>query len=241
MPRFFTTDIEGGTAKITGEDAGHISRVLRMRAGEEITLCDMAGWDYKGKISALEHNQVTVALEEKCPSRGEPDIHITLYQALPKGEKMELIIQKAVELGVSRIVPVMSKRCVSRPNEKSMEKKLERYNKIALEAAKQCGRGKVPPVDPLLGFFDAVQEMKKDALPIMFYELADQPLKAALQKRGEGAISILVGSEGGFDQEEARLGKEQGLLCLSLGRRILRCETAPLCALSAIMYETNNI
>ena len=159
---------------------------------------------------------------------------------MPKADKLELIIQKAVELGVDTVTPVMTKRCVSKPDEKSMAKKLERYNRIALEAAKQSGRGKIPQVLPMMDLKSALIEMEKSSCPILFYENATAAAKHVIAQ-ADGEIAILIGSEGGFEEEEVAWAQQSGCHVLSLGKRILRCETAPLAALSIIMYETGNM
>lgn len=241
MPRFFTGEVSGDTAAVTGEDARHIALSLRMKPGEAVTVCDNAGSDYSCVISSVTPERVELSVVAAAPSQGEPSVAVTLYQAIPKGDKLETIIQKAVELGVNRIVPVITRRCVSRPDEKSMSRKLERYSKIALEAAKQCGRGKIPEVEPPVDFKTAVERMCEDALAIFFYENSDQPLRPALESRLENSVSILVGSEGGFEREEAEYAAERGLTPLSLGSRILRCETAPLAAITAILYHAGDI
>lgn len=176
----------------------------------------------------------------RSPSVTEPNVSVHLYQAMPKADKLELIIQKAVELGVNSITPVMTRRCVSRPDAKSMKKKLERYNRIALEAAKQSGRGIIPQVNPLLELDQALGQMQQSGCPILFYENATAPARQLLQS-ATGEISILIGAEGGFDEDEVERAKDAGCSILSLGKRILRCETAPLAALSIIMYETGNM
>lgn len=241
MPRFFIGDVLDDTAMITGEDARHIALALRMRVGEMVTVCDSNGNDFQCRIKEIHPEQVRLHVEAVEPSKGEPKVEVTLYQAMPKADKLETIIQKAVELGVHRIVPVLSSRCISRPNKKAMQKKLARYQKIALGAAKQCGRGRVPEVAPMIDFKSAVQQMKEDELAILFYENAQAPLKETLSAKFNQKVSILVGSEGGFDPSEADYALEQGLLSLSLGSRILRCETAPLAAITAIMYEAGEL
>ncbi len=241
MPRFFTGQVNRERAMIAGEDARHIALALRMKAGERLTVCDADGQDYQCVIERISPEQVELRVEEVAPSAGEPGVWITLYQALPKGDKMETIVQKAVELGVGRIVPVLTHRCVSRPDDKSMRKKCERYNRIALEAAKQCGRGRVPEVAPLVGFREAVAQMRADPLALLFYENADQPLREVLTGRLGDRVSILIGSEGGFEPSEAAFAAENGLVPLSLGSRILRCETAPLAAITAILYQAGDI
>ncbi len=241
MPRFFTGAVDGQSALITGEDARHIALALRMKTGERVTVCDSAGRDYQCVIREISPERVLLGVQEVAVSAGEPGVEITLYQAMPKGDKLETIIQKAVELGACRIVPVLTRRCVSRPDEKSMRRKLERYNKISLEAAKQCGRGCVPEVGELTEFRTAVGRMKNDPLAIFFYENADGPLRNALPACLPDRMSILVGSEGGFEPQEAQYAAENGLIPASLGSRILRCETAPLAALAAILYHAGDI
>ncbi|MEM1484716.1 16S rRNA (uracil(1498)-N(3))-methyltransferase [Oscillospiraceae bacterium PP1C4] len=241
MPRFFTGEVYESVAVITGDDARHIALALRMKVGEALTACDSTGRDYQCVITEITPERVLLRVEKVAPSAGEPSVAITLYQAMPKADKMETIIQKAVELGVSRIVPVLTHRCVSRPDEKAMQKKLERYNRISLEAAKQCGRGTVPVVEQLIDFKSAIARMKNDPLAIFFYENADDSLKNVLSARLADRISILVGSEGGFEPSEADYAVENGLVSLSLGSRILRCETAPLAAITAILYQAGDI
>lgn len=239
MPRFFTKNISGGSTLIVGEDARHIARSLRCRIGEELTLCDGNGRDYACRITAIEEEQVTLEVLHSQLSKAEPPVALTLYQALPKGDKLDLIVQKAVELGVTAIVPVITRYCVSRPDEKSMEKKRERLQRIALEAAKQSGRGIIPQVQPLMTYPEALAQMVRDACAILFYEDATHPLGSVLATRPK-SISMLIGSEGGLSTEEAQAAKEAGLAVCTMGPRILRCETAPMYALSAITYHYEN-
>ena len=240
MPRFFTETIDENKGIITGDDAKHIAKVLRMHPGEKLVACDCQGKDYDCVIESLTDKEVELSVEKVYASETEPSVHVTLYQAMPKSDKMELIIQKAVELGVSAIVPVQTKRCVSRPDAKSMAKKLERYNRIALEAAKQCGRGCIPAVLPMLDFGEAIKAMKEDQRAFLFYENSTSSFRKELEQ-GVNSVSIMVGAEGGFEEEEVQKALELGIASLSLGKRILRCETAPLAALSIIMYETGNM
>lgn len=240
MPRFFTETIDESKGSIFGDDAKHIAKVLRMKVGERLVACDTKGKDYDCVIEELSDKQVELSVERVYPSETEPTVAVTLYQAMPKSDKMELIIQKAVELGVSAIVPVQTKRCVSRPDEKSMKKKLERYNRIALEAAKQCGRGRIPQVLPMLDYAQALKAMKEDEKAMLFYENSTSSFRKELEQ-GASSVSIMVGAEGGFEEEEVRQALDMGIASLSLGKRILRCETAPLAALSIIMYETGNM
>ena len=245
MPRFFTQDITEAGGCITGEDAKHIAKVLRMKVGDELTVCDTKGRDYDCMIEEIGAGEVRLKVLSVAPSQSEPDVRVHLYQAMPKADKMETIIQKAVELGAASITPVMTRRCVSRPDAQSMDKKLVRYNRIALEAAKQCGRGVVPPVLPLLELPQALEQMQRTGCPILFYENATAPAKQVIAKARESGkeleIAVLIGAEGGFDEDEVALAREHGCHILSLGKRILRCETAPLAALTILMYETGNM
>lgn len=240
MPRFFCDPITGNTTTISGEDARHIAKVLRMVPGEALTLCDMSGWDYECAITQVEPALVTLQVMEKHPSLTEPSLKVRLYQAVSKGDKFEFIVQKAVELGVDEIIPVMTHRCVSRPDERSMEKKLIRYQRVAQEAAKQSMRGKIPKVRPLITYPQALAEMAQDPLAILFYERSENPLTQLLTHCPD-RLSILVGAEGGFEEQEVQRAQAQGIAIATLGRRILRCETAPLAALSAAMYATGNM
>lgn len=237
MPRFFVPDIGSDRVLITGEDARHMTKSLRLAIGDKITLCDGKGWDYQGIIESLGE-QVVIQIISKEETKSEPVASITLFQALPKGDKMEYIIQKSVELGVHEIVPVLTSRCISRPDPKSMKKKVERYNKIALEAAKQSGRGMIPKVSQLLTLEQAVERLSKKN--IVFYENGGKRLQELVDGQTLD-LGVFVGSEGGFSMEEIEfLGRYQ-VLPATLGQRILRCETAPICGLSVIFSLTGDI
>ncbi len=241
MPRFFVESIEPEVIEITGEEARHIALSLRMKKGEELVLCDGRGSEAKGVIREAYPESVTLDVSDRKASVAEPKTKVTLYQALPKFDKLEYIVQKSVELGVSKIVPVLTSRCISRPDEKTMKKKLERLRKISDEAAKQSGRGALPEIGEMLSFKNAVLEMAKAETPILFFEHASYPLREVMEKRQGGDIAIMVGSEGGFSDDEAAFAVEHGVLSTSLGPRILRCETAPVAALSAIMYAAGEM
>ena len=241
MPRFFVESVENDFIEKNGDDARHISLSLRMKKGESLVLCDGKGREAEAVIREAFPESVVLDITERRDSIAEPKTEVVLYQALPKFDKLEYIIQKSVELGVSKIVPVLSSRCISRPDEKTMKKKLERLRKIADEAAKQSGRGKLPEVGELLSFKNAVAEMVKAETPIFFFEHAEYPLHEIMEKRRGGKIAMMVGSEGGFSEEEAAFAAEKGALIASLGPRILRCETAPVAALSAIMYAAGEM
>ncbi len=241
MPRFFVESVESDFIEITGDDARHIALSLRMKKGENLVLCDGKGREASAVIREAFPESVVLDVAERHDSAAEPKTEVVLYQALPKFDKLEYIIQKSVELGVSKIVPVMTSRCISRPDEKTMKKKLERLRKIADEAAKQSGRGKLPEVGEMLSFKNAVLEMEKFETPIFFFEHAEYPLREIMDKRNGGKIALMVGCEGGFSDDEAKFASEHGAFIASLGPRILRCETAPVAALSAIMYAAGEM
>lgn len=239
MPRFFTDNIGDTTITIVGEDARHISRSLRCKIGESLTVCDGKGMDYTCQIKEICDDSVLLQIDSSQRSIAEPPVEIVLYQAIPKSDKLELIVQKAVELGASKIVPLVSEFCVSRPDDKSASKKADRLNKIAAEAAKQCGRAILPQVDTMLTYKQAVNQMKQSELAIMFYEHATDCLGKVLFQKPK-SIAVLIGSEGGFSQSEVQYALDNGVSVCTMGPRILRCETAAFYALSAITYEYEN-
>lgn len=240
MPRFFLNVQDENNITIGGEDAHHIGRSLRMRPGEEITVC-CRGFDYNCVISSITEDTVYLELKNKQQCASEPNVDVTLFQAVPKLDKLELIIQKTVELGVSKIVPVLSRRCVSRPNEKDFAKKLVRLNKIAAEAAKQSGRGIIPEIMPIISYKNAVAEMKKLDCSVILYEEEGGCSFGNVDFSSAKTIGVMIGSEGGFDAEEVQLAAEAGVYRVWLGKRILRCETAPITAMSILMFLTNNM
>ncbi|MCM1055521.1 MAG: 16S rRNA (uracil(1498)-N(3))-methyltransferase [Bacteroides sp.] len=238
-PRFFGK-IGGEKAYIVGDDARHIGAVLRMSRGDKAVICDNEYNDYLCSIASVQRDAVELDVLEHRKNETAPNTEITLFQCLPKGDKMDLIVQKATELGAVGIVPVLSKRCVSRPDGKSMSKKLLRWEKIAEEASKQCGGGKIPEIGGLSDYRAAISEYSKIGLGILFYECGGRSL-SELPIRESSKIGIFVGSEGGFEPEEARFAEEKGVVLTSLGKRILRCETAPIAALSVLMNLTGNM
>ncbi len=238
MAWFFSESVTSPVHVITGEDAQHITKSLRMKIGEELTVCDKDKVQYDCIIEAIDPGAVEVRVKDSYPCKNEPDRKITLFQALTKGDKMDLIIQKAVELGAGEIVPILTARCISRPDEKSMRKKIERWNKIALQAAMQSRRGMIPTVRSVMTFSQAAAIAGSNA--IICYEMGGEPL-GNLIKDDNSEISLFIGSEGGFEESEAALLIENGGRAATLGNRILRAETAPLAALSVIMYLTGNL
>lgn len=240
MSWFFTqSNINSDRHIITGEDAKHISKVLRMHKGEELTLVTPDKMQYTCEVYDITSDCVTVEVMSKKPCENEPDVFVTLYQALPKSDKMDYIIQKCTELGISRIVPVLSARCVSRPDAKSLAKKQERWQKIALQAAMQSRRGIIPEVCPCISFKEASEQTKSNDKTIIFYEMGGESVKKILSEK-PSKVGMFIGSEGGFEQEEVDLVTSNGGVPATLGKRILRAETAPLAALSIVMYETGN-
>ena len=240
MPRFFTNEIDENNITLTGSDAHHIGHSLRMRAGEELTVC-CCGIDYNCKISRITADTVFLDLADKKRCAAEPDIEVTLFQAVPKQDKLEYIIQKSVELGVSRIVPVLTRRCISRPDERDFAKKLPRLNKIAAEAAKQSGRGMIPEVTPVVDWKTAVGMMGQLDLTVLLYEEKGGCSFADIDFSGVKTAGLVVGSEGGFDSSEVAEADHDTVRRVWLGNRILRCETAPITALSILMFLTNNM
>lgn len=249
MPRFFVNaaqiDGKGGTVSLTGADAHHIARSLRMAAGETVTVCDAGAREYDCVLETF-HDEVEViarivAVREVTT---EPPFHAHLYQALPKGDKLDSIIQKAVECGVSDITPFESVHCVVRIKPEAEEKKTERRRRIALEAAKQCGRGTIPTVAPSISFAEALKMASGAGLALFCYEgEGTQPLRTVLSAyAAEHAgkvpeVSLMIGSEGGFSTAEAQAAREAGMIPVGLGRRILRTETAAAFVLSCLVYE----
>jgi len=239
MPRFFADYTGGKFISLSAEDSRHISKALRMKSGEKLTVCDGNGTDYECEIDSAAGDAVTVKVLSQKTSETEADVDITIYQALPKSDKMDGIVQRAVELGAVKIVPMLSERCVSRPDAKACDSKVKRWNKIALEAAMQCGRGIIPSVSPVCSFKQAVEQMSADVV-IMFYEGGGLPIREMDIKKGD-KIAIIVGPEGGFEQSEVDFAKQSGAVIGSLGPRILRTQTASLAATAAIMFMTENM
>ncbi|MCR5816633.1 MAG: 16S rRNA (uracil(1498)-N(3))-methyltransferase [Ruminococcus sp.] len=234
MPRFFVENASSDEMILTGENARHIGRSLRMRVGESLTVC-CDGTDFECEITAFSDSEVFCKVVSIHPSVGEPQTALTLFQAMPKGDKAELIVQKAVELGAYEVCFVMTERCISRPDEKSFKKRLERLNKIALEAAKQCGRGRVPKVSGIISLGELAGRLPEFDKALMCYEKGGISLSAAGLAQGQ-TVALLIGSEGGFEQREADSFEAAGGALIGLGSRILRCETAPLAAISIIMH-----
>ncbi len=239
MSRFFIdkSQIVEKRGIITGPDVNHIARVLRMGQGDSLLLCDGEGYDYETRIVSISKDEIEVEVLSSAPCGNEPEVQVTLFQGLPKQGKMEWIIEKCTELGISTIVPVQMARSVVKLSREQAEKKLERWQKTAREAAKQCGRGRVPRV--LMPV--TLKELRKEDLPeflLLPYEAErSSSVKNALQSQKAKTAGIFIGPEGGFEPEEAELLQSLGAHCVTLGPRILRTETAGLTALSVLLYE----
>lgn len=240
MPRFFIDSINEADIFLDGENARHIGRSLRMRTGEKITVC-CGGIDYDCEIRRITEDSVFLDLIEKHQCSAEPTVDVTLFQAVPKLDKLEFIIQKSTELGVFRVVPVLTRRCISRPNEKDFAKKLPRLAKIAEEAAKQSGRGKIPEISPIVSYSECLDMMKNLDKNIILYEGEGGKPFSDVAVEGIKSAGILIGSEGGFESSEVEQAVSAGAERVWLGKRILRCETAPISALSILMFLTKNM
>jgi 16S rRNA (uracil1498-N3)-methyltransferase len=242
MARFFMagTNLRGGTAIITGRDAEHV-RVLRLRPGEDVIICDGEGTDYKCRLVYTDKQRVEAEVLEVVPCPAEPSVKVTLLCGLPKGDRVDFIIQKGVEAGAFEILFFNCERCVARPE--NPEKKLERWQRIAEEAAKQSGRGIIPQVGWAGDFAQALDAAVKKELGLFMYETGErEALNAVLEEhKNAQSVAIITGPEGGFEEFEAKLAKICGLHVCSMGERILRCETAPIVALTATMYATGNL
>ena len=242
MPRFFMagTNIAGGMAIIRGRDAEHV-RVLRLKPGEDLIICDAQGTDYKCRLVSADKEQVEADVIEVVPCPAEPSVEVSVLCGLPKGDKTDYIIQKCVEAGAHDIAFFNSNRCVARPE--NPEKKLERWQRIAEEAAKQSGRGIIPAVSWAGEFADALNIANQKELKLFLYETGEREgLDSVLEaNKTAKTVALVTGPEGGFAPFEADLARIVGLHLCSMGERILRCETAPVVATTAVMYATGNL
>ncbi len=243
MPRFFVSPdaMAGDTITITGDDHRHIAYALRMAVGDEITVCDGEGEECLCRLSCITPDATQATVTERRTGVGELPVSLRLYQGNPKGDKLELITQKAVELGASAIIPFESSRCISRVRQERVDKQTARLRRVAQEAAGQCGRARLPYVSAPLSFRAALADARQNADLILFCyeEEKTRSLRAVIEEaRAAGAarLAFFVGSEGGFSPEEAKEAEEAGATPVCLGKRILRCETAPIFALSCVVY-----
>ena len=246
MPKFFVAanQIDGNTIIIQNEDVNHIKNVLRAKVDDTIDICDCdTSKNYICKIEQIEEKNIHCHIIEEIQSNVETHIQVSIFQGLPKADKMELVIQKSVELGVYDITPVEMKRCVVKLNEKDKIKKIQRWKKISEGAAKQSGRDRIPKINPIVNIHTLCENMKEYDLVLVAYEnekvnTLKQELKKVKQaKNKELKIAVIIGPEGGIDQEEIIKLESHNAKIITLGTRILRTETVALNMLSIIMYE----
>ena len=238
MHRFFTTEIQSNTAVVRGDDVKHIAKVLRLRAGDAVQLCDGNGRECEAAIDSISQNAVTLVTEPWRAAKSEPQVKITLFQCLPKAGKMETIIQKCVELGACGFVPVQSERCVVvlKP---PYEGRIERWQRVSEEAAKQSRRGVIPNVQTPVAL-DKLDFSGYDTVLAAYENEQTVTLKTALHARCGKTVAIVIGPEGGFSDAEIETLKEKGAVSVSLGTRILRTETAGMAMTAQILYEVES-
>ena len=242
--RFFCSadNRSGDEIALFAPDAVHISRVLRMKKGESVVVCDDAGFEHDCVLESVGKDRVLAHIVRSRPHSTEPSVEVTVFAALSKGERFDFLIQKCVEVGATAIVPFVSEHCVARPDERDYERKRARYARIALEASKQSLRSRPVPVSAIQGFEQALRQAAAHETAIFLYERENRRSFSQIL-RGSGSCAryaVMTGPEGGFSEREARLAACSGLEPASLGPRILRCETAPVAAVCAIMYHTGN-
>lgn len=250
MPKFFITEeqVNDEKIKIIGQDVKHIKNVLRKKVGNELMICNTSTKkDYLSEIITIEENCIECKIKEQIENKVESNIKVSILQGLPKADKMELIIQKSVELGVYEITPIEMKRCVVKLNEKDKIKKIDRWQKISEVAAKQCGRNIIPNINQIINLKNVCNLFDKYDIVLVAYENENKnTLKNELEKikqkynNREIKIGVIIGPEGGIDSEEIKMLQENGAITITLGKRILRTETVALNVLSIIMYELEN-
>lgn len=245
MSRYFVNNTQITENKITiiGEDYQHLKKVLRAIKGDFITVC-CDGFDYTAEINEISNDYISSIIIDKKLNLTEPALKVTLYQGLPKADKMELIVQKCIELGINEIVPVITERCISKINtDKDARNKISRWQKIALEAAKQCNRGIIPRIGMPIKFNAATYLASKMDLSVIPYEKESATGFKNVVSSGKSitTASIFIGPEGGFTEQEILLAESQGIRKITLGPRILRTETAGMVALSLMMYELGDV
>lgn len=240
MFRFFVVpeEMTVETIVLRDENAQH-AKVLRLKPGEEVLVCDGQGIECVCSVEGLSGKEVVLNVLQRRESQSEAKVQVSVYMAFPKADKLEHVIQKATELGASEIVAFPSARCISRPDQKSLKKKIERWQKIASSAAEQSGRGKIPEVLVMDSYSEALSRATKADKALFFYEHEEAvTLRMALSTHDYQTVSLMTGPEGGLEEFEVEQARNAGMTVCSLGKRILRCETAPLCALSAVMYDS---
>ena len=243
--RFFVDEnnIDDEYIEIESEDVKHIKNVLRLEIGDEIEVSNKVGTDYICKISEMNKERVICKILDCSKSLGESSIDIVLFQGLPKSTKMELIIQKSTELGVKKIVPLVTSRCVTKINDtKKEDKKIERWSKIAEEAAKQSKRGIIPEISSVMNFKEALEHLKDEEVVIVPYESEENlGIKKVLKECTGKKINVIIGPEGGFDESEIESLKNINAHIVTLGPRILRTETAGFTTTALILYELGDL
>ncbi len=235
MPHFFIDEPVKDFFEIIGDDAKHIIKSLRMKINEPVILC-YNKMEYSCRIIEIHKDSVKVELLNVKKCEAESKLKVRLFQSLPKGEKMDLIVQKAVELGVDSIVPVLTRRCVSRPNERSLQNKIIRWQKIAKEAAMQSDRGDIPKIFNAMAFEDAIDFSHNLEKTILFYENGGDSLSRLIDSN-LNSVAIFVGPEGGFEDSEVAFAKSHRTELCSLGKRIFRTETAAIVSVATTIYE----
>jgi len=244
MARFYVPQprIENGMLKIEGDEVKHIRKVLRLKTGDEIVVFDGLGKEFEGTIVEERLSSVVIRVQNIISSKKDSPLEVTLAQSLLKGEKMDYLIQKATELGVKEIIPFSSSRSVSFLEKSRRLNRHHRWEKIAVEASKQCGRGSVPKIESLQDYSDMLQIASTKDLRLILWERGEIRLKEVLERSKEKKnIFFTIGPEGGFNQLEVGGAKRAGFIPVTLGRRILRAETASLCFLSILQYERGDI
>jgi len=239
LPKFFVdkSKIVNNIINIDGENANHIVNVLRTKIYDKIIVCDNNGMDYECIVKDIDKKNVIVQVVNKCKNQNEPNIKITLYQGLPKYDKMELVIQKCVEIGIDKIVPVKTEHTVVKLENKE-DKKILRWNKISESAAKQCGRGKIPIVENIINFDDAILRAKENDSILIPYEYEkNNKMKDFVKNFNGKSIAVFIGPEGGFSEREIKFAVDNGANSVTLGNRILRTETAGLVTSVILFYE----
>ena len=244
MARFYVPhpQIENGILRIEGDEVKHIRKVLRLREGDEVSVFDGSGREYEGAIVKEGPFSVSILVRTILSSEKESTLEITLAQSLLKGEKMDYLVQKATELGVKRIVPFISSRSVPLLEKSKRLERPRRWEKIAIEASKQCGRGALPKIDPLKDYPQILETVPMESLKLILWEEGGEKLKGILKEsEKESRIFFIVGPEGGLSGEEVEEAKKVGFVPVTLGERILRSETASLCLVSILQYEWGDI
>ncbi len=245
MQKFFVKNnqIEENIINIIEEDVNHIINVLRLKREDEIQICNQeTAKNYIAKIVQYDKEKVVCKIEREIKSEVEPKVNVTLYQGLPKADKMELIIQKTTEIGIKRIIPVSMERSIVKLNEKDSKKKIQRWQKIAEVAAKQSKRDKIPQIEDVINISKIYSNINEYDIFIVAYENEKQiKLKEILKKYNSAKnIAVLIGPEGGIEEKEIEKLKQSGATTVSLGSTILRTETAPIVITSNILYELEN-